>query len=591
MSASTSPHHHWTASAAARLGLLMAATLAWSSSALAQTVASGVVFEDANRNGVRDAGERGLAGVRVSDGRQIVTTDADGRYRMEIGDDVTLFVLKPRDFATPIDQLNLPRFYRHHVPAGTPDERFVHKGIPPTGDLPASVDFALVPSPEPESFRVALFGDPQAYTTEEMTWYTRDVVSEFARLAGTVAFGIALGDLVGDNLDLFEAYNQANALAGFPWYNVLGNHDINFDALTDKHADATFRRVFGPSSYAFQYGPAHFFILNNVFWEGFRGLRRDGHAQRGHYRGMLRPEQLEFVRAYLETIPLDAPVIIATHIPLISGAENPSPGGTTAEFPQLLELLANRPNTFSVNAHTHYNLTTVVDASRGFRGEGMVHMHHNVATISGSWYTGEPDERGIPLSMMRDGTPRGYAIAEIDGKRVQIHYQPLHRPDTEQIRIHAPDLALRDAGTVTVQANVFDASERSIVRMRLLGGDGRAVVRDWTSMSRRRALDPLYVRLHEQSTRWAAQVPGRRPLSAPEAIEHHYFAELDTALPTGLYAVEVETVSSYGRTFTARHPLRIVASEADFRGLDANSVRTPRPGSPAAREAATRPAP
>ena len=37
---------------------------------------SGRVFEDANTNGVFDAGEPGLAGVRVSDGQSVVATDA-----------------------------------------------------------------------------------------------------------------------------------------------------------------------------------------------------------------------------------------------------------------------------------------------------------------------------------------------------------------------------------------------------------------------------------------------------------------------------------------------------------------------------------
>src|SRR3546814_19455828 len=42
----------------------------------------GTVFEDGHGNGVRDAGEAGLAGVAVSDGRQVVRTDAPGRYAL-----------------------------------------------------------------------------------------------------------------------------------------------------------------------------------------------------------------------------------------------------------------------------------------------------------------------------------------------------------------------------------------------------------------------------------------------------------------------------------------------------------------------------
>ena len=40
---------------------------------------TGVVFHDANANGVRDGGEHGVPQVRVSNGRDVAVTDAQGR--------------------------------------------------------------------------------------------------------------------------------------------------------------------------------------------------------------------------------------------------------------------------------------------------------------------------------------------------------------------------------------------------------------------------------------------------------------------------------------------------------------------------------
>ena len=54
--------------------------------ALAQPVSGqaapirGVVFEDANRNGVRDVAERGVSGVAVSNQSDVVVTDSAGRF-------------------------------------------------------------------------------------------------------------------------------------------------------------------------------------------------------------------------------------------------------------------------------------------------------------------------------------------------------------------------------------------------------------------------------------------------------------------------------------------------------------------------------
>jgi hypothetical protein len=38
---------------------------------------------------VRDSGEEGLRGIRVSDGREIVKTDRKGRWRLPADDDTT----------------------------------------------------------------------------------------------------------------------------------------------------------------------------------------------------------------------------------------------------------------------------------------------------------------------------------------------------------------------------------------------------------------------------------------------------------------------------------------------------------------------
>ena len=84
--------------------------------AFAQWVASGVVYHDRNRNGSQDRFEFGVRGVAVSNGREVVTTDWRGRYRIPVEDDTFIFVVKPGGWQTPIDVDRLPRFYYHHKP-------------------------------------------------------------------------------------------------------------------------------------------------------------------------------------------------------------------------------------------------------------------------------------------------------------------------------------------------------------------------------------------------------------------------------------------------------------------------------------------
>src|SRR5271165_6886052 len=125
-------------------GLALAAVDA--SPALAQgATVSGAVFEDRDGSGAASAANPGLPGVLVSNGRDVAVTGADGRYTLPLPDEATIFVVKPSGYMPPVDlKTNLPRFYRHHQPKGTPPElNLTFDGLDPTGPLPASVDFAL----------------------------------------------------------------------------------------------------------------------------------------------------------------------------------------------------------------------------------------------------------------------------------------------------------------------------------------------------------------------------------------------------------------------------------------------------------------
>src|ERR1700689_889807 len=106
-------------------GLAFAATASESAEARSTPAAqvSGIVFEDKDGSGAPNASNPGLAGALVSNGRDVAVTGSDGRYALPLPDEATIFVVKPAGFMPPIEPLtNLPRFYRHHQPNGSPAE-------------------------------------------------------------------------------------------------------------------------------------------------------------------------------------------------------------------------------------------------------------------------------------------------------------------------------------------------------------------------------------------------------------------------------------------------------------------------------------
>jgi len=75
------------------------------------TDATGKVFDDANRNGIQDDGERGLGGVRVATTRGLTaTTDAYGRFHITCA--VTPSEGRGSNFALKLDDRTLPSGYR-----------------------------------------------------------------------------------------------------------------------------------------------------------------------------------------------------------------------------------------------------------------------------------------------------------------------------------------------------------------------------------------------------------------------------------------------------------------------------------------------
>ncbi|MBW2691966.1 MAG: calcineurin-like phosphoesterase family protein [Deltaproteobacteria bacterium] len=516
--------------------LVLIAALPAAAAEMEEPFASGVVFHDRNSNGARDAFDFGVRGVAVSNGRDVVQTDWRGRYRIAVGDDTILFVIKPGGWASPVDDNGLPRFYYIHKPDGSPTD-LAFPGVSPTGPLPDQIDFPLYRQREPRSFRAILFADPQPRTLEELDLFNRDIIEE---VIGTeAAFGMTLGDLVGDDLSLFEPLNQAIGQIGIPWHNVIGNHDMNYHAEADQHSDETFERVYGPPTYAFVYGKVHFIVLDDVVYEG----RKDEKGTVGPFRAGISEDQLAFAENYLKTVPHDRLVVLAMHIPF------ESPPHSVAEKSALFEILKDRPHTVSMVGHTHHQESRFYGPEEGFDGP---QPHHQLvhATASGSWWLGAADEVGIPHATMRCGAPNGYSILEFDGHHYSVRFKAARRLADHQMNIFAPGATSSESAAETeVLVNVFSGSERTQVEMRLGKTGG------WIPLQREAREDPHYLAAIERDL-----LRNPRPrFFLPPALKspHLWVGTLPANPPIGSHTIEVRATDMYGQVFHARHLIRV----------------------------------
>lgn len=492
-------------------------------SAVGNEKARGVVFEDRNSNGQRDPGEPGLPGVVVSNQFEVVVTDADGKYELPVTDDTIIYVVKPAGYQTPVDKLMLPRFYYIHKPAGSPPLHY--GGIDPTGPLPESIDFPLVKVDEPQRFTMVALADPQPETSQEVYYVRDDVLTELVGCGA--AFGVTLGDIMSDRLELYDMYNRAVALVGIPFYNVIGNHDLNFDAADDRDSDETFHRHYGPNYYSFNYGQVHFVVADNVEW---KGPGKGG----GNYRGYFGERQLTWLARDLEHVPDDHLVVIMTHIPLTTPIGYP-----VDDLAELFDTLKGRKRILALNGHTHFQEQMFFHAEAGFKGEGDFHQF-NVGTVSGAWWSGPKDVRGIPTADNRDGVPNGYALITFDGADYVADYRAANHDRDLKMWIYPPGTTAGDDKSTKVMVNVFAGTPRCQVQYSLDRGE-------FVDMQRSPQRDPRAMAII------SGVLDSGKPWANPNVCHHIWTADLPAPPGRGQHILTIRHQDHYGRTHEQSH--------------------------------------
>ncbi len=263
----------------------------------ALVVITGIVFNDANGNGVRDAGERGVPNVVVSDQRDVVVTDASGGFALPAADgNGVVFVSVPDGWRS------VGAFWR-----------------PASG---GAIAFALASVPRVTSFTFVHGSDTHVSSASVAR------LRRFRTLSDSIApsFVIVTGDLVRDALRVgekeatgyYELFDTEARHFKSPMWTVPGNHE-NFGIERDtSHVDAShplygrgmYHHFRGPDYYSFTFGGIHFVGLNTVDIDD------------KWYYGHVDSTQLAWLEKDLAKIPPSMPVVTFDHIPFFSAAES-----------------------------------------------------------------------------------------------------------------------------------------------------------------------------------------------------------------------------------------------------------------------------
>ena len=446
---------------------------------------------------VRSQG-RGVSGVAVSDGWDVVATDPQGHFQLisHTGSDFIRMTV-PSGYRIPRNPSGTARFYQPVSPGAN-------------GEM--SVAFDLEPlETSDEDHLLLLLADIQTETAQEMSWFHQQTVPDIQEtlrgLGSPNAVGIADGDIMFDNLELYPEFERGVSRMGIPFFQVVGNHDLDQEAGTDLDSTRTFCGRFGPRYYSFARGAVHYVVLDDVFWHG------------AGYLGYLGSDQLQWLEKDLRFVEAGRPVVVACHIPVLggrhvrTGARHPAPGISVANR-RLLYRLLEPYQAHILTGHTHENEHVF---------QGGVHEHVN-GTVCGAWWSGP---------ICGDGTPSGYSVYEIRGQEVTWRYKATGHDFRHQIRVYSrgSDPAAPDE---TV-ANVWDWDPEWTV---VWYEDGERK----GEMARRVGTDPLSEALHR-----GEDLPPRRSWVDPYPVGHFFYA------PTSPDAgeIRVEATDRFGRVYSA----------------------------------------
>jgi 3',5'-cyclic-AMP phosphodiesterase len=227
-------------------------------------------------------------------------------------------------------------------------------------------------------------------------------------------FAIQGGDHVFDtllvprqrSLSLWQLYDQTQQELSLKVYHTIGNHDLfglrpasGVDPSDPAYGKKFYADHIGKTYYSFDHKGVHFVVLDSVQITPDRD-----------YEGRIDAEQLQWLRADLGALPAGTPVIVVTHIPLVTAVDAYLPRDLSPK-PHFQMAVVNSAEVLPV--FEGHNVLAVL--------QGHTHIQERVdwhgvpyitgGAVCGNWWKGT-----------RLGTREGYMEVRVRDGRVQTGY-------------------------------------------------------------------------------------------------------------------------------------------------------------------------
>ncbi len=357
-----------------------------------------------------------LKDVLISDGIEIVKTNARGRYYLNSEKlDSSVFVITPSNYVAISKDGVQPGFW--HRLSGDINEKEICNFELKYED---QTNYSIMFMPDAH-----LINDPRRNDIQRFKEQLVPVFREQAeqRSANGPVYTVNLGDFTHElfweemNYNGIDGYEEMKRVE-FPTliYSVMGNHD-NDGGIVGENVDARaahlFRKVWGPTNYSVNIGGDHWLMLDDVIYINTEGEGKKAPGVRGarDYDAGFTNTTLEWIKKDLEYVCSETDVNICVHIPLINKGKKDDLMIPKEQMDVLDSLLSKfeRVNIFSGHVH---------------RCSYQDHPHYTrfmqyciPATSANMWECAEDEHL-----LGSDGTDAGVAVASFSEDSFDMSY-------------------------------------------------------------------------------------------------------------------------------------------------------------------------
>lgn len=226
-------------------------------------------------------------------------------------------------------------------------------------------------------------------------------------------FVLTGGDLIMDALEvsyeraesLYDLYKDQSTRFTMPVFNTMGNHEVfgwyEKSGVKDDHpffGKKLFEEKIGKSFYSFDYKNWHFIILDSIM--------RD---EDGGYFGRVSEEQISWLKNDLSNVDPNTPIVISTHIPLISVMHQIRKG--TDQLPGRSLIIVNSKDVLDL--FLEHNLKLVLQGHLHYREEIRINgiTFISVGAVCGEWWDGP-----------YQGFEEGFGLIKVKGDNFTFQY-------------------------------------------------------------------------------------------------------------------------------------------------------------------------